>query len=193
MRARSARPGARPDRRSASTVPAGRAELGELAGGVPVQRTLARQRLGQVAEHRQRGERDRRTVVVGAGARRPWRRCYGAVATTAANVHVVDARVVAPAAGGPRRRVHVTGAEGNLGPGAGAARRRPDVVDGSATASTSSSTSGPAITTCGPPPGERDRRVPPRCSTTRRSAGPATSCSCRRRWSTAPTPTTRCR
>ena len=32
---------------------AGGAELGELAGGVPVQRALAGQRLGQVAEHRE--------------------------------------------------------------------------------------------------------------------------------------------
>ena len=33
--------------------PAGGPELGELAGGVPVQRALTLQRLGQVAEHRQ--------------------------------------------------------------------------------------------------------------------------------------------
>ena len=76
---------------------AGRAELGELAGRVPVQRALPGQRLGQVAEHRQRRER----VVGGSlgGSSGSSRRSSG----SSAMASMRGCRRLAPAAC-PRRR-----------------------------------------------------------------------------------------
>ena len=54
----------------ASGAPPVAPSLGELAGGVPVERALTGERLGQVAEHRQSGEGIGpllRRVVVGHG------------------------------------------------------------------------------------------------------------------------------
>ena len=76
----------------------------------------------------------------------------------------------------PRRRarVHVTGAEGSLGP-ARARRCSPTtpaivdrLVDGRPT---SSSTSAPATTTCGPGAGRASPTAPPRCSPTPTAGG----------------------
>ena len=124
---------------------AGGAELGELAGGVPVQRTLALQRLGQVAEHRQRGEEVvgpfLGTGVVGhVSDAKAWSAfaSLGPDASPCGSVNVagVSSASAAVASPEPPTRVHVTGAEGSL------ARRvlallaaDPGVVDGSATAS----------------------------------------------------------
>ena len=56
MRVRSANASRAAGSTLGSRRPAGGAELGELPGGVPVQRSLVLQRLGEVPEHRQRRE-----------------------------------------------------------------------------------------------------------------------------------------
>ncbi len=87
---------------------AGRSQLGELAGGIPVQRTLAGQRFGQVAEHGEGRERVVRGLVSPFG----WTFGHGSMlgaATRLSSLAMALEPVAAPL------RVHVTGAEANLG------------------------------------------------------------------------------
>ena len=153
------------------------AELGELAGRVPVQRTLTLQRLGQVAEHRQRGE----GIV-------------GPFLGTGVVGHGVDAMPTADDPPPPRRPSHVPGQGRGYrrrrviehqrsrrhrldGAGAGPRHRRrgqprpggcwrcSPTIPPSSTARrrrpTSSSTSVPASTTCGPAAGRTSPTAPP--------------------------------